>query len=414
MKEIHIPTSSNGDEVQKGASAVPSCSGKNRRVYRWVVPGLAVLALLLWACIALAVKNRQYEDSLAFVDEVLEMADRHPSPLTRAETIRMNRLRLAFLQQHYADELNDTVPDRRDLAYARCLYNLSQAVEAHRAFLPADSACRQDLYVHICMQGGFVDDARQQLQRFVRQNHYIDRPEGEMTRLMWAAVILGLPDEAEALHAAVEAHDDAWRLVPDHYVKYGHVLLLQGKVDHAIDFYEAAVEKADETNPHARHRWLERQIRQTLTADLDVMRWFGVGDEAAMQQVARHMRLTLTSFATAPSDSSFSDSFRRRIAGTWRQKTKTAVRVMQVYGETPVVRCSTFDVRGRQVDCTLYQCRFSSRGGAASMDLLDLQTGQLAGFAVRLSGPDRITVSPAPGGSQGQRDGMRVYRKAKN
>lgn len=302
----------------------------------------------------------KYESTLEVADELFDWLNNIQGMLTWEDRLYLNARRLQYLIDRFADEISDTIPDRREGQVAVCFYNLYKPLEATKYLYPDNYWDHEILFIKAFMRAGLYDVAEFVLEEYLaegdsKESHkYWDLSYASTRDLIWIAEKLGRFDLAEQLYSLIKDNGEDIENNVSLAMNYGHVQLMKGDLDEALKQYRQSI------NVGASLNLSTNDIKCVIADDFSVFHWFNVGDKDMIRRAAKELGVQYKSdFYTSEADSVATDQIHERLVGTWALADSSLV--IEINDIMPLCMYKWFDKDKNEIARALTNCRFSNR-----------------------------------------------------
>lgn len=248
-------------------------------------------------------KNDKLERTLKITDELFDGLNNISTLLSPTDNHYINNKRKSYIEERFAEELSDSIPDDRDFQFSIALYNMSMPEEA-RNHIYYDRSWRDHLMMIKCLmlECDYIY-AEYAIEEYVDSSRVDDFGWLNAKELIWATEKLGRFDLTERLYDLFESENiDVKDLAS--IINKGHLFLSQGNVEAAIEKYKEAIE----LNPQTQHN---------IEQDLHVLNRFATINVDLLEHAAKRMNLNFVP-AFSANDNSTSSQIYRKLQGNWR------------------------------------------------------------------------------------------------
>ncbi|MCR4849468.1 MAG: hypothetical protein K5920_11555 [Bacteroidales bacterium] len=309
----------------------------------------------------------KYESTLEVADELFEGLNNIQGRLSWSDRKYLNTMRLQYLADRFADEISDTIPDRREGQVAVCLYNLYKPIEAQKYLYPFRWWDHEILKIKCWMKSGWYELAEAYLVSYLEEpetdgsSKYLAQSYASTHDLIWIAEKLGRFDLAEQLYSLIKDNEEDIENDVALVMNYGHIQLMKGNINEALRYYKQSM------NMGITSEWeqgaVEKQnkfIKSVIADDFSAFHWLDVGDKDMIRQAAKELDIHYkTDFYTSVADSVATDQIHERLVGTWALADSSLV--IEVNDIMPLCLYKWFDENKNEKDRALTNCRFSIR-----------------------------------------------------
>lgn len=300
---------------------------------------------------------------------MFEGLNRIQERLSWSDKLYINEKRLRYLVERFGDDIQDTIPDRREGQVAVCFYNLYDPLEARKYLYPFKWWDHEILLIKSWMKAGVFDITELYLESYLKEEDSVDSPKYISTSyasthdLIWIAEKLGRFDLAQQLYTLLNEYgediDDNIALL----MNYGHVLLMNGDIDESMRYYQKCQDVGITADwPQNEIKRQHQSIKTVIANDFALFSWLNVGNESLQHQAAERLGLSYRKdFLTSPSDSTFTETMHQQLVGTWALRDSSVV--ISINETLPFCVYKVFDNNKQEVLRLLTNCRFSNRDG---------------------------------------------------
>lgn len=336
----------------------------------WGFVGFFALFTLLMYTVAISEKNEKYESTLQVADELFEGLNNIQDRLSWNDRLYINEKRLAYIYDRFADEIQDSLPDRREGEFAVCLYNLYDPFEAQKYLYPFNWWDHEILKVKCWMKVGWLEMAEAFLESYLEEYETENSPKYQTktyasTRdLIWIAEKLGRFDLAEQLYDIIRENGEKIEENVSLSMNYGHIQLMKGKLNEALHYYNQSINIG--ITSEWEQRDVERQhefIKKAIADDFSVFHWLDVGNFDLISQAAKQLNIQYKSvFYTSLADSTVTEQMQKKLVGIWALADSSLV-IEFKNDIRPICLYKWFDKNRNEIARALTNCRYSNING---------------------------------------------------
>ena len=353
-------------------------------IAKWVAIGIVVLFGIVGIGLLVADENEtkneaveKYEKTLEVADKLFEGLNNIQGMLSWSDRLYINRTRLQYLADRFADEISDTIPDRREGQVAVCFYNLYNPLEARKYLYPFRWWDHEILCVKAWMKSGKYRVAELYLESYLYEEETETYPKYQTSSyasthdLIWIAEKLGRFDLAEQLYSLIKDNGEDIENDVALVMNYGHIQLMKGNVDEALHYYLQSMNVGTASDWDARDVKKQHEyIKNIIADDFSVFHWLNVGEKDLIDQAAKRLEIQYKSeFYTSIADSVATEQIHERLVGTWALADSSLV--IEVNDIMPLCMYKVFDENKNEIARALTNCRFSNNDGKIYMEELD-------------------------------------------
>lgn len=221
-------------------------------------------------------------------DELFDALDNMESELSYSDNLILNKMRLNYLKENFEDDIMDDQWDKRELQYARSLYNLKNP-ESALSYLYPDETWHDHLYFIICLWAagnyefaGEVIDLYAEGKRYDKINNNISTKN-----LIWMAEKAGHFESAATLDSIVVSNIE---ITPQENVAMsinrGHIYLANEDIAGAQECYNQALLSAVEYFSEEEYEDVNKFVQREIGNDYHMLSRFGVLPDELLQRAA--------------------------------------------------------------------------------------------------------------------------------
>lgn len=382
----------------------------------WVIVVLFGLAVLALYGINLFEKNQKLTTATEKAEECFEALNNIQGGLTWSDNKYINESRMEYLETLYADELQDTIPDENEGKYALCLYNLYEPLEAIIYLYPDYYWEQRYLFIAACMRAGLYNSAGAYMELCAQSNEYLDYHWITTADLIWDAEKIGRFDLAEAFYEITKNNRKIQLQQPAIQINYGHILLMKGDYERAWRSYEEAMENFMKEYPLWEQKNARNIIVNEIKKDMDIFRWFGVGNEDAIKAVRSKYNFDERDFFTSAADSTITKEFVSELEGGWVLSDSTAV--MYYYSSSPLCHHMVYasDQQGNvdEVNRLMTNIRFTNMNGHIYIEEFNPKQGSISAGEILKHTEDELHIRIIANGDANDKGIVRIYTKIRS
>lgn len=369
--------------------------------------GVSVLLIITMYGVFLNEKNERYENTLKITDDLFDGLNNTSRNLSWGDQLYINRMRINYLYERWKDDLADTIPDKREGQLATCYYNLKEPNKALAYLYPDYYWADHCLYVCASMQLGrysivdfLLDDLVAHHKVFSLNKNYISA-----THYIMIAEMIGRFDLADSIFAQMKESELTWDV--NEYVNYGHIKLMQNKIDSALYFYDLAHSVLNESNNDIYNdEKLSKIITTNVGNDLHLFQWLNVGNQQSIQMALKKMNIPQRQFYTSSNDT-MAESYRNRLVGKWMLKDSTIT--MTVFEKYSAIQYIFRDINCNEKSRTITNYRLAERDNNLYIEELDQEACYVSvGKIIQLS-DDMLAIQIIENGDVNQKNTIREY-----
>lgn len=379
-----------------------------KSIVLWSFVGLFGLFMLVLYGVVLNEKNERYEKTLKITDELFDGLNNINNQLSWTDNLYINEKRRSYLEERFPEELKDTTPDNREGQYATCLYNLFEPFESIKYLYPDHYWNDHCLFILASSRAGRTSLSEFALEKYVESRRLNDVSWITPTHLVWTAEKLGRFDLADSLYSIMKEHNIVWTSNTADIVNYGHILLMNGDVSGAINYYQMAESTGISQSPQMKDVEVKNQIRRSLINDFSAFRWLNVGNQNHIDDAANKLGIKIRAFYTTVVDSSFTEKIHEKLIGTWALSDSSIV--ISIHPKIPICQYKIFK-DGSEIYRGLTNSRFSRINAHVFWEELDQNTETIStGEIVSLS-ESELSVKIIDNGNVQDKGSVRKYHR---
>lgn len=376
-----------------------------------------VVFLLGIYVVIISEKNEKLEKAKETATECLDALNNMQDRLSWQDNKYINELRMGYLEKVYEDELADTIPNEYKGKYALCLYNLFEPLEAVQYLCP-NSNYQRYLFVAAAMRAGLYDYAEAALELCSESNEYRDYNWLSTVNLIWYSEKIGRFDLAKQFSKTVLANKEEYAQDIAFNINCGHILLMDGDIKGAFDYYEQAVKLGIEQVPGSSEKDVREFVLQNIQNDMDVFHWLNVGQMEKINVVYKNFNLPKREFFTQQSDSLTTNKFVNEMEGDWALTDSSIV--MHYYSKSPLCQYREFnrnnDGEMTETVRTMTNIRISQRDEKLYIEEYSPEKDQKSiscGEIVNKSA-DELSIKIIENGNDSDKGTIRAYHRVSN
>lgn len=375
-----------------------------KNIIIWCLIGMVGLLCMVAYGVILQDKNERYENTLSITDELFDGLNNISNQLSWSDKYYINAKRMDYLVDRFSEELSDTIPDEREFEFATCLYNLYEPYEALGYLYPGHYWHHYCLSIMACMKAGLFSSAESALEQYVDSGRTSDLKWVTPTTMIWTAEELGRFDLADKIYNAMEEENVSWNA--SDVVNFGHILLMRGDIDGAINKYQEAKDLIAVQNPEMEESAIERVIEDNLNRDFSIFRWLSVGNQSYVDDVSRRLGIHIRDYFTTVADSGTTEKIHDKLKGDWALEDSSIV--ISIHQEVPICQCKFFS-DNNEIYRALTYCRFSKYNGHVyweewDQDTETIYTGEIVALSER-----KLTIRIIENGDDDSKGMIREY-----
>lgn len=390
----------------------------------WAFVGITALFTLMIYVVDMIEKNEELDIVNEQNERILEVADglfmdihNFKGHLPWNYSLYYNQKHLDYLIKNFADDIKDSIPDRRDGQVAVCLYNLYEPLEAIKYLYPENCRDHEILFVKSLMRAGAYEMAEKVLE------HYIEEDDTEYSRkymnlsyasthdLIWIAERLGRFDLAEELYELLDKYNEDISNNAALLMNYGHIQLMNGDLENAIRYYNYAQNVGvtsdwSRENVNVQHQY----VKSLIANDFSLFNWFDVGDKKMITRAADQLNINYkTSFYTTPSDSIFTEQMQSELVGTWSLADSSVVLVFN--DVMPTCLFKVFDHEKYEIARGLTNCRYSTHDGKIYIEELNQDDDHISSSEIMTINRSELSIRIIDNGNKDEKNMVRTYHR---
>lgn len=377
-----------------------------KSIILWSIMGLLGLFFLIIYTAIINTKNEKYETTLNVADDLFNGLNNIGKQLSWPDNQYINEKRKNYLVERFSEELMDTIPDERERQYATCLYNLHEPLEALKYLYPDNYWPDHCLYVLASSKAGLDDLAEFTLEKYVEGRRLNDLSWVTPTQLVWTAEKLGRFDLADSLYSIMKEHNINWTSNTADIVNYGHILLMNGKVSDAINYYKMAETTGIIQSPLMKEIEVKNQIRRSVINDFAAFRWLDVGNQDYVDDAANKLGIIIRPFYTSIADSSTTELIHKKLIGTWALSDSSIV--INIHPKVPICQYKFFN-EGNEFYRGLTNCRFSKINGHNYWEELNQEGDKISSSEITSLSDNEFFVKIINNGNDDDKGRVRIY-----
>lgn len=382
----------------------------------WVIVGVFVIFVFALHGVNLTEKNQKLTTATEKAEECFDVLNNIQNQLTWSDNKYLNKSRMEYLEALYADELQDTIPDKNEGKYALCLYNLYEPLKAIIYLYPNYYWDQRYLYIAACMRAGFYSSAESYMELCAQSNEYLDYHWITTANLIWDAEKIGRFDLAEAFYEITKNNREEQLQQPAIQINYGHILLMKGDYEGAWRSYEQAMKVFSKDYPLWEQKNARNAIANEVKKDMDIFRWLEVGNEDAIRTVRSKYNFDERDFLTSVADSTITKEVVSELEGGWVLSDSTAV--VYFYSASPLCQYMVFatDQHGNveEVNRMMTNVRFSDIDGHIYIEEFNPEQGSISASEVLKHTEDELHIRIIENGNPTDKETVRIYTKIRS
>ncbi len=361
----------------------------------------------------------KYEKTLEVADELFEGLNNIQGMLSWSDRLYINRTRLQYLADRFADEISDTIPNRRKGQVAVCLYNLYEPLDAIDSLYPDNYWDHEIMFIKASMRAGLYHIAEKVLENYIEEDDTEESPKywelsyASTHDLIWIAEKLGRFDLANELYGLLEKNNENISNNAALLMNYGHVLLMNGDFENAMEYYNHSqnvgiTPEWPEEDIQNQHKYIKSQIAN----DFALFHWFDVGNEEMIRKAANQLNLQYnTYFYTTPADSTFTEKLQEKLVGTWAIADSSIV--VEFNNITPICLYKVFDKEKNEKNRGLTNCRYSERDGKIYLEELNQDNDNISSVELVRINDSEFSLRIIDNGNESDKGKTRTYYRVK-
>ena len=372
------------------------------------VSALAIFIVLCTSVLymgAMSDKEERLSRRAEVTDKLFYGLDQIKDRLGSGDVLYINGLWKDYLEENFAEELQDTICDQRELEYARCLYNLQQPVKA-MIYLYPNHQWDHHLFYAMCLAraGRYDGHLDEVLESYVEGDRYDEVGSHSSADLIWIAEKAGRFDLAERMYGILADTLPQMLEIPALRINRGHIDLHEGRLDEAARRYRQALSEAE------RYNFTNGMIAFELRRDFHTLSRFRAVDDDRLEEMSELIGVEFVPAYLPEVDSVVLADTYARLAGDWRWDAGEGIIVrMHVDPDNRLLTSDVYDRDGDLASRTLSECRFAWVGEELYWDEFDLSTDDNSlGRIVELT-DDRLVLEVIENGDPQQKGQRREY-----
>ena len=305
----------------------------------------------------------------------------------------------------YADELQDTIPDKNEGEYALCLYNLYEPLLAISYLYPDYYWDQRYLFIASCMRAGLYSSAEEYMEQCTQSNEYRDYNWITTADFIWDAEKIGRFDLAEAFYDITKNNKAEQLQLLSIQINYGHILLMKGDYEGAWRSYEEAI-----CNPLWEQENAREIIVNEIKNDMDIFRWLEVGNKDAIKAVCSKYDFKERDFLTSIADSTITKEFVSELEGGWVRSDSLVV--MYYYSASPLCQYIILDEDNlNEVNRMMTNIRFANSDGQIFIEEFNSEHSTISSYEILKHTEDELHIRIIENGQPDDKGTVRIYTK---